>query len=478
MAQAANCHESTTSSHHSQQMAVAETDAPRSAKDPGVTHQRDSNHANSFGPNAPLRYLLFPAHANITAIELLTFLPNSIHCADFVHRFFTNGGSFPLLCTIVNQQRSLLSEWGKHGGRQSMYDAMKRAGNKGWGVKSHATLHEQSSETWDEASLDVGGYKTPGQLCKKQRIVENVPFRDLALDVKQLPHGDDALDLTRMVQYCVQHPLEPWLYPDDWDALLGLLGGPGEIRPEHTDREAFKRRTQIKSSQGHNLQSSTLVEAHEMNEGLKKRKADGSASTAEQKRRLQAVTPSTTALTTSGTPMPRTQKKRKRRGPNKAAEIKEDAKKEDSDGEKEERQEQEYVRSDEYVSPPVDAILPLPAAFAEAIHPESEALNITFLREGQVGEDDPYSAYAFGGPRYTPPFRRLYLIQQPDPADNSGWAENLRWAFVQNTLYRHPYRPDAWNESPEHMEQIVKIRRELCWMSDEYQEQLDEDASD
>ncbi|KAF7447450.1 hypothetical protein Ptr902_12129 [Pyrenophora tritici-repentis] len=112
------------------------------------------------------------------------------------------------------------------------------------------------------------------------------------------------------------------------------------------------------------------------------------------------------------------------------------------------------------------------------MHPVSEALNNTFLREGQVGEDDPYSAYAFGGPRHTPPFRRLYLIQQPDPAGNSGWAENLRWAFVQNTLYRDPYRPDAWNESPEHMEQIVQIRRELCWMSEEYQEQLDEDASD
>jgi len=28
------------------------------------------------------------------------------------------------------------------------------------------------------------------------------------------------------------------------------------------------------------------------------------------------------------------------------------------------------------------------------------------------------------------------------------------------------------------MEQIVQIRRELCWMSDEYQEQLNQDEDD
>ncbi|KAG9382462.1 hypothetical protein PtrSN002B_010034 [Pyrenophora tritici-repentis] len=444
MTQAANSYEPITSSRPSQPTTVTETDAPGSARSPGVTNQRDVEYANSFGPNAPSRYLLFPARANVTVIELLTYLPNSIHCADFVHRFFANDGSFPLLCAIVNQQRNLSSEWGKHGGRQSMYDAIKRAENKRWGTNSLATLHKQRNKTQDEASVDVGGYKTPGQLWKKQKVVKNVPFRNLALDVKQIPQGDDALDLTRMVRYYGEHPLEPWLYPDDCDALLGLLGGPSAIRPGHTDREAFKRRTQVKSSQGHDPQPNVLMEAHERDGELKKRRAGSSARTTGQKRKLQAVTPSSPAWSTK----------------------------------KQEGQAQEYIRSDEYASPPDDAILPLPEAFTEAMHPVSEALNNTFLREGQVGEDDPYSAYAFGGPRHTPPFRRLYLIQQPDPAGNSGWAENLRWAFVQNTLYRDPYRPDAWNESPEHMEQIVQIRRELCWMSEEYQEQLDEDASD
>jgi len=439
----ANTGEPTTSPYSSQPMAT-ETHTPGSATSPSVTDQQGDNHGYGFGPNAPSRYLLFPDRANMTAIELLTFLPNSVHCADFVHRFFTNGGSHPLLCEIVNEQRHLLVEWGKRGGRQAIYDTMRRAGHKGWGIKSCSTSEKKQSQTWNEASLDVGGYKTPGQLYKKQVVVENVPFRDLAIDVKQMPRDDDAIDLTRMVQHCLQNPLESWLYPRDWNALLDHLGGPGTIRHGHTDREAFERRTKVKSVQGGNVRRNLLLEAHERNKGIEKRKTDGCWSTPRQKRKLKALTPSPTAFSTSRTPMPEAQGQKKRRGrPNKAAEINKITENGYSGEEEIESQMQEYARSEQYVQPPDDAIMPLAEAYAEAVRPGNEDLYMAFLREGQVEEDDPYDAYAFGGPRHTPPYRWLYLIHQPDPADHSGWAENLRWVFVQNTLYRPPYRPDA-----------------------------------
>jgi hypothetical protein len=128
-----------------------------------------------------------------------------------------------------------------------------------------------------------------------------------------------------------------------------------------------------------------------------------------------------------------------------------------------------YRMLSSYVSPPQNAIIP-PLEGTRASPSHDAALTLALHREGQIDETDAYSAYAFGGPRNTPPYRQLYRIQQPDPGDCSGWAENLRWVLEQNTLFRLPHRPDAWNESPEHMERIVEIRREQGWMSEQLRE--------
>jgi hypothetical protein len=70
-----------------------------------------------------------------------------------------------------------------------------------------------------------------------------------------------------------------------------------------------------------------------------------------------------------------------------------------------------------YVSPPASAIQPL----CEALQPAHDALvDAAFLRDGQIGEIDPYSAYAFGGPHHTPPYRLLSRVEPPDPDDVSG----------------------------------------------------------
>ncbi|RMZ70011.1 hypothetical protein GMOD_00000043 [Pyrenophora seminiperda CCB06] len=450
-------------SPHCSQPTTTETDTPDRTTAPGTKNKQGNSSGHGFGPNAPSRYLLFPASANITAIELLTFLPNSVHCAEFLYRFFANGGSYVLLYTILNQQRSLLVEWSQRRNRQVIYETMRRAGYEQWGNKARNAVLEKQDQAWNEANISVKGYKAPGQVYKKgQRVVESIPFRDLAADVRQVPQGDDALDMTRMIQHCVQNPHDAWLYPRDWDALLSHLGGPSAMRHEHTDREAFKRWIKVKSSQEHNLQPTVSPEAHEKDERSKKRK-------------MKAVESSSTAELTSGTEAQ--PQKRRRERQKEATEIENDTKAGTS-GQMKDGQKQVYQRSDEYVAPPANSIIPFAEAYAEAVNPENEALTDAFFEEGQLWEDDPYSAYAFGGPRHTPPYRWLYLIHLPDPADYSGWAENLRWAFVQNSLYSHPQRPDAWNESPEHMEQIVQIRRELYWMSDEYQEQLSDYEDD
>lgn len=96
-----------------------------------------------------------------------------------------------------------------------------------------------------------------------------------------------------------------------------------------------------------------------------------------------------------------------------------------------------------------------------------------FRAEGFPGESDPYSAYAFGGPRHFPPYRYLHDIAQPDLWDVSGWAENLRWAFEQRVLFGRDHTTAlGWNESPAHMACIEQERMQRVWASDELLEEL------
>ena len=96
--------------------------------------------------------------------------------------------------------------------------------------------------------------------------------------------------------------------------------------------------------------------------------------------------------------------------------------------------------------------------------------------EGFAGENDPYSAYAFGGPRRAPPYRHLGEIELPHPWDISGWAENLRWAFEQRVLFAQENAEALkWTESPDHMAYIERMRTQREWASDELLEQLAED---
>jgi hypothetical protein len=98
----------------------------------------------------------------------------------------------------------------------------------------------------------------------------------------------------------------------------------------------------------------------------------------------------------------------------------------------------------EYVSPPA------PPSVARSSNAPAPAL--AFQAGGSVGESGPYSAYVFGGPRHTPPYRYLHQIAQPHPWDISGWAENLRWAFEQRILFTQSFPGvTEWNESPAHM---------------------------
>jgi hypothetical protein len=197
-----------------------------------TTNQRGNAGMNLVAPPAGLP---FPDHANLTAAELLAFFPNSLKCADVVYRFVSNYGSRKAIYTMINTFRDFEVEWSANCCGSMMYKTMKGAGFQGWNLKKHNDWHDENKANWDENKLDMGGFQTPNTLA------QGVPFRSLAVGLRNFPEGDDALDLTRMVRYCSKQPADVWIYPDDYEKLLNLLGGAKRPTKANTDSAVFGR---------------------------------------------------------------------------------------------------------------------------------------------------------------------------------------------------------------------------------------------
>lgn len=116
---------------------------------------------NAFGEGGPSWNLPFP-NSNLTAAEIIAYLPLYLKSVDVIDRFVINGGTASHISRMVNEFRF-----------------------------------------------------QPGNVCY--------------LHVKKHPSGDDALDLTRCVRYALDHPKQPWLFPEDFGRLVKLLRGPKTV---------------------------------------------------------------------------------------------------------------------------------------------------------------------------------------------------------------------------------------------------------
>jgi hypothetical protein len=172
----------------------------------------------------------------MTAVEILAFLPNSIDCGDVIYRLISNGGSRKSIHAIINTHRNSQAGWSLNWCGEAMYKTMAGAGYSGWTITRHDQWHDQQKGTWDDSKLDVGDLRTTSD-----EPAEDVAFSRLAENVRAMPEGDDALDLTRMVQYCLQHAKDEWLYPRDYEKLLRSIGGPTPVGKENEDRAVLKR---------------------------------------------------------------------------------------------------------------------------------------------------------------------------------------------------------------------------------------------
>ncbi|CAE7027102.1 hypothetical protein P3342_005922 [Pyrenophora teres f. teres] len=208
---------------------------------------------NAFGAGSPSWNMAFP-DGNLTAVEILTYLPHWLKSIDVVDRFVSHGAKSSHIAAIINESRVLPSgeQLRPNSVLVMMQYSMRRAGYEEWSVSTHSEYPQEIPRP--EWNLDVTGFRTPctthpkeinsptPQKVKRNQEVEPIEFRDLARYVKMHPCGDDALDLARCVQYAVEHQHESWLFPTHFSILVAHLGGPAIVTHAHLDREAFARR--------------------------------------------------------------------------------------------------------------------------------------------------------------------------------------------------------------------------------------------
>jgi hypothetical protein len=207
---------------------------------------------NAFGIHSPSWNLPFP-DGNLTAAEILAYLPHWLKSIDVVDRFVSHGAKAGHLAAMINEFRHqpLGQEFKPNSAMVMIKYAMRRAGYENWTFGTHLGYDREIPRPEDD--LSVTRFRTPNRTHPKdvptatpQKLKVNedcapLDFKALALHVKEHPCGDDALDLTRCVKYAIDHEEEVWLFPTDFQRLIIHLGGPATVTHVHHDRQVFAR---------------------------------------------------------------------------------------------------------------------------------------------------------------------------------------------------------------------------------------------
>lgn len=200
--------------------------------------------------DAPDARMAFP-NGNMTMVEILVFLPQSVKSCDIVNRFLWNGAFTTTFAAIINMCREMPNGPVSN---NSIYRMMKNSMNQraqedevyaDWSVTKHQTIPKPNG--YDPTSVSISGFREYARQDKRRGDKAfdgpspGIYFRDLAKGVKIMPSSVDALDLTRCVEYAVSNPHEDWLYPYDFERLVDRIGGPAVVRQAHYDASVVAR---------------------------------------------------------------------------------------------------------------------------------------------------------------------------------------------------------------------------------------------
>ncbi|KAF3052360.1 hypothetical protein E8E11_010735 [Didymella keratinophila] len=219
----------------------------RSTNPPAWQAQDTGPYTKNFVGDVPSKNLVLPnGLMEITAVEIIAYCPYWLKNGDVAKRLLMNGFEWPHIAEVLNfhcntARGDISYNWVLKAVQPGM---RKLTGNPKWTHNKNMLLMRRKG--WSANDLTLAGclldaqYPAPRGLGRG--IVQSYPFRMLGDHLKQRPQGDDALNLTRCVEYAIQHPEEDLEFPRDFQMLVQKLG-PVLVTPQHLDAAAVTRWT-------------------------------------------------------------------------------------------------------------------------------------------------------------------------------------------------------------------------------------------
>lgn len=210
--------------------------------------ERTTNTSIGRLADAPLPTHDFP-DGNFTLTEIAAFLPQSIKSWDIADRIVWNGAASKDLAIMFNKYRGLSPKIDINSVYLMFRGQMRKRTEEEHGYKNwkkwivSAQSDVQKPDNFDPDSISVTGFRRPVIFQNRPNIPANpIPFRDLAKGVAEWPTGYEALDLTRCVAWCADHPEAEFYYPSDYQTVLHqCVGGPLTPNYRHSDAHALAR---------------------------------------------------------------------------------------------------------------------------------------------------------------------------------------------------------------------------------------------
>jgi hypothetical protein len=189
---------------------------------------------------------------NATVTEIIAILPHWYRNLNILTRFLNNGMNASVHLAILNEYRHLNVPvvGDRRRVQERLSDAYRKTMRKvipGWTQAKH-----QAPVGWNQANVGIARHVPEAARENGYIAPSSIPFKDLAIGLKKLPHGNDAGDLTRALDYAMrnrkideQGQEVELMFPEDIQAILSQIGRT-RITPAHNDRHILARYANVR----------------------------------------------------------------------------------------------------------------------------------------------------------------------------------------------------------------------------------------
>ncbi|KAH7072100.1 hypothetical protein BKA63DRAFT_418237 [Paraphoma chrysanthemicola] len=167
---------------------------------------------------------------HFTLVEALAITLKWFWNHQFAFRFMNNGLTSAVHLAILQEHRHLPFSNAEAGRvKDNMSDRYRKTMRSclgDWSKSTHKVPYD-----WNDADLLVNGFIPDAAKSSGWKAPDPVPFKDLYKDMKKLPAGEDAADLTRALDFAMKHQKDgpnnekqEYMFPDDLHIILEIIG--------------------------------------------------------------------------------------------------------------------------------------------------------------------------------------------------------------------------------------------------------------